>query len=342
MIILKRKDVNLLILFGGYTNQTSTSLDSEFQKQLDDLWVYNLETNIWRECFQNSPYSPQARYGSSMTLVEDAKFMLFGGVNSGVTLSDLWLFNIDTNMWTEIQQSTLVVNENWPPESQYSTLTLYSGGIILYGGSYMVNIQSFMEKLNAANDEGTEVNLVVNNARKKNYNSELWILKFDDCNETNCVNGYCNYGRCICNSGYWGTNCNNAYCSSSYCYYDFDILSDQVCYHCTDHGRCVSGKCVCDDGWLGEECSILDCYDNCSNVTGESKVGDCIITSPISQCNCYKYSKRGGDYCQIIYCLNDCSGKGDCDYTKGVCTCDLNYYGEDCSIYFLTFNTETN
>lgn len=46
-------------------------------------------------------------------------------------------------------------------------------------------------------------------------------------------------------------------------------------------------------------------------------------------CRCHEWLKRGGDDCSYVFCLNDCSGRGTC--LNGVCTCNANYFGEDCS-----------
>jgi len=52
-------------------------------------------------------------------------------------------------------------------------------------------------------------------------------------------------------------------------------------------------------------------------------------------CQCQTSTKRGGDDCSYIFCLNDCGGHGDC--VDGACECDDNYYGEDCSIFYAEF-----
>lgn len=55
---------------------------------------------------------------------------------------------------------------------------------------------------------------------------------------------------------------------------------------------------------------------------------------PQGVCNCYEWLRRGGDYCHKVFCLNDCTGKGTCTL-EGVCECNENYMGEDCSIFIL-------
>lgn len=341
MILLKRAKVDVIIIFGGYSNELSAE-NTEFEDSLNDIWVYSINSLTWKECFPNSDYNPEKRFGATMTLVSETKLLMFGGINSDRTLNDLWQFNIETNMWTEIKSSSLVVNDIlWPNPSAYATMTRYKGGVILYGGSNMLNLLSYMEKI--VNSQSNE--LITSTTKRKNYNSELWFLLFESCDAKNCANGYCDYGRCVCNNGYWGDRCDKRYCPNSFCYNDFDILSTQVCYHCSGHGSCNNRKCTCEEGWFGEECSISGCKNNCSNKYSANNtplviVGQCVQTFPISQCLCDKMQKKGGDYCQITYCLNNCSGKGVCNTEKGECLCQDNYGGEDCSIFYMSFRIE--
>jgi hypothetical protein len=47
--------------------------------------------------------------------------------------------------------------------------------------------------------------------------------------------------------------------------------------------------------------------------------------------------KRGGDDCSVIFCLNRCTGNGECK--EGVCECNPLYLGEDCSIFMIDVNS---
>lgn len=53
---------------------------------------------------------------------------------------------------------------------------------------------------------------------------------------------------------------------------------------------------------------------------------------PENYCRCHPLSRRGGDSCQKVFCLNECSGAGDCDNKTGLCKCKENRFGEDCSV----------
>ena len=54
----------------------------------------------------------------------------------------------------------------------------------------------------------------------------------------------------------------------------------------------------------------MDCQENCNN-NASSVVAKCEETYPISICSCETMTKRGGDTCQNIFCLNDCGGHGN-------------------------------
>ena len=83
---------------------------------------------------------------------------------------------------------------------------------------------------------------------------------------------------------------------------------------------------------------VRKCLNDCS---GEP-YGKCIVRKPASQCECNQELKRGGDDCSLIFCLNNCGDKGNCDRTKGNCRCSNGYYGADCSVYVVGFRSNAN
>ena len=100
--------------------------------RLNDLWKYNISTNIWtwmsgsKAINQNGVYGtkgiasnsniPGARYYAQAWLGENGKLFLFGGLGydknaSQSALNDFWSYNINTNQWTWIGGSD-VINQN--------------------------------------------------------------------------------------------------------------------------------------------------------------------------------------------------------------------------------------
>lgn len=336
MIYIKRNKEDLLVLYGGYTNSTSFE-NIEIQEHLSDLWVFSIKASIWKEAFPNSDVNPEARFGANMIAESDVIFYLFGGANSKKTLDDFWQFNIETNMWTEIKRTGIIIDNNWPKPSVFASISKFKSGLILYGGYRLENIKEYVESLLVTDDNQTQIEKR-EFFNKKKFNHELWSFYFTSCDLNNCFRGKCQYGRCMCDFEWWGEKCDMQYCPNSYCYYDKDIIGNQICYHCSGNGRCFNRKCVCDLSWTGPECNIKTCENDCSNDPEKNIInGECVINYPLSTCKCDKMKKRGGDYCQIVYCLNDCSKKGVCDYQTGICKCDKNYYGENCSIFFIEF-----
>lgn len=54
-------------------------------------------------------------------------------------------------------------------------------------------------------------------------------------------NGQYSRGRCLCYSGWKGTEC--------------DVPSNQcIDIHCSGHGICIMGTCACNTGYKGDNC----------------------------------------------------------------------------------------
>ena len=318
-----------LILYAGYSWEVNSIYN--IQKQLDDMWVYSIKGNSWMEEFPNGNVNPEKRFFHCMISVGESKLLLYGGMNSDHVLNDVWLFNTNSNIWTQIIKENDESNiENWPFPAKAATLSKFSTGIIIYGGEIWKNSKedilsylnySFIDNIK---DEKTYFTIIDN----------LFILYSNIC-ENNCSsNGECSYNRCICKSNYWGNSCENLYCPGTFCYTDPDIFTKQVCYHCSNNGNCLSnGKCECNEGFIGEDCSIQNCNNDCS---GEP-YGTCIVMKPQSQCYCNESLRRGGDDCSVVFCLNSCGVLGSCNENDGSCTCNGGYFGDDCSIYILDF-----
>jgi hypothetical protein len=132
----------------------------------------------------------------------------------------------------------------------------------------------------------------------------------------------------------------------------FDHL-DNV--ECSDGGLCdrSSGQCACFPGYTGSACQRTTCENDCSGH------GICQSNLKFAEDGGARYTLawdaglhygckcdsgyRGGD-CSLVECpsgpdpLNwqgndegrDCSGRGVCDYTTGLCTCFPGYTQKNC------------
>jgi hypothetical protein len=119
-------------------------------------------------------------------------------------------------------------------------------------------------------------------------------------------------GVCACYDGYWGEGCRRTSCPND----------------CSGHGICqsleqfakdalaagitnalyasawdapISFGCKCDNGFRGADCSLIECPSGTDPLGGND-------------------SRHG----------RDCSGRGLCDFTTGLCTCFQGYTGEYC------------
>lgn len=124
-----------------------------------------------------------------------------------------------------------------------------------------------------------------------------------------CSNmGTCNRqtGACKCFEGYDGVACERTVCPN-------DCSGQGICYTmkqmAEDYGREYSLPwdadkllaCVCDIGYRGLDCSMVECPSRADVSKG-------------------KGNESG----------RDCSGRGLCDYGKGICECFTGYYGVAC------------
>ena len=60
-----------------------------------------------------------------------------------------------------------------------------------------------------------------------------------------------------------------------------------------------------------------------------------MIHFPLSYCSCNLSRPTGDNTCSSLFCLNDCSNKGICNFETGLCECESFYTGIDCSIIII-------
>lgn len=140
-----------------------------------------------------------------------------------------------------------------------------------------------------------------------------------DHTEKECSNqGLCNRvtGECECYNGFEGIACQRIACPND----------------CNGNGRCVSVSqalgidavgdnqqyghdqlfaCKCDPGRRGPDCSLLECPSGVDPLGGSNTLDKSMKPDINSQ-------------------HRDCSGRGTCDYSTGLCKCYSGYSGEGC------------
>ncbi|XP_078267434.1 teneurin-2-like isoform X7 [Rhinoraja longicauda] len=136
-----------------------------------------------------------------------------------------------------------------------------------------------------------------------------------DCSKAACPvlcsgNGQYAKGNCMCYSGWKGAECD----------VPMGQCIDPACSGC---GTCTSGTCVCSAGFKGEDCEEVDCLDPTCSSHGVCAHGEC-------HCN----AGWGGLNCEIprAQCPDQCTGHGTYIPETGLCRCDPNWIGPDCSV----------
>lgn len=87
-----------LFIFGGFGGGTG---------RLDDFWSYDFATSTWSEVPVLSRIKPGCRENNGVVISDSSRFIyLFGGYNGQTWLNDLWKYDIETQMWTCLQESS--------------------------------------------------------------------------------------------------------------------------------------------------------------------------------------------------------------------------------------------
>jgi leucine-zipper-like transcriptional regulator 1 len=87
-----------LFIFGGFGGGTG---------RLDDFWSYDFATSTWSEVPVVSHSKPGCRENNGVVISDSSRFIyLFGGYNGQTWLNDLWKYDIETQMWSCLQESS--------------------------------------------------------------------------------------------------------------------------------------------------------------------------------------------------------------------------------------------
>ncbi|MFX0075813.1 MAG: Kelch repeat-containing protein [Candidatus Hermodarchaeota archaeon] len=109
-----------VILFGGYSGSSFFS----------DTWAYDYNTNSWEELINTT--HPSARGAPAMVYdSESDRIVLFGGAGTSPTFDDTWVYDYNSNSWTQQNPP-----ESPPARSRHGgAYDSQSDRFIIYGGT---------------------------------------------------------------------------------------------------------------------------------------------------------------------------------------------------------------
>lgn len=150
-----------------------------------------------------------------------------------------------------------------------------------------------------------------------------------ECSGRGTCDGGFQPARCVCPSGWTGFACEIPDCPGEPA--------------CSNNGFCKTATtpyCQCQANWTGpagqpNDCSVPICSNNCTSPEN----GVCTdADSGVPHCQCFEGWALGPDLdCSLAYArcpgqgANECSGRGSCNRTSGLCSCPPGWRGVDCS-----------
>jgi hypothetical protein len=153
-----------IVLFGGFDGSS----------RLGDTWLFNMSDEKWYSV--TPPSSPPKRGYADMVYDSEHKVMvLFGGsdvIGSLVVYQDTWIYNVTSNTWTNVTNSSRVPSKREEHAMAYDSL---NKKVILFGGydgSDTYNMNDTWE-FNWTDKGWYEINIPVDKRPQRRRNHEM-------------------------------------------------------------------------------------------------------------------------------------------------------------------------
>jgi hypothetical protein len=103
------------------------------------MWGFDLTTRSWNEMHPASVMRPGPRSGAYLTILEESRHLvLFGGDTDSGPISDVWVYDMDSEIVKFIQWQLAATKGKAPPRAYYRTVCGYihegKRYISVYGG----------------------------------------------------------------------------------------------------------------------------------------------------------------------------------------------------------------
>ncbi len=103
-------------------------------ESLSDLWVFDINSMMWSQVEVDGE-KPEERQLHSMTNIGKGKILMFGGVRWGKPVNDVWVYDYNSNSWSEILIEGISPSERGGQDISY----IGDGKVILFGGYFVRN-----------------------------------------------------------------------------------------------------------------------------------------------------------------------------------------------------------
>jgi len=114
-----------MVIFGGFEDGERTN----------EIIIYNLKTNVWNKVkLADNAKRPCARSGHSAVLQNNIMYVFGGKADNSLKLNDLWAFNLQSLVWTQIKP----VDDVLPETRSGHSACIYDNMILVFGGIFEV------------------------------------------------------------------------------------------------------------------------------------------------------------------------------------------------------------